>query len=86
MGFSFNPKVKDLPDWDLSQDKLSAKTLLFSYDWFFGRNDLNLPVYNHETKGCNDGIEEFNINRNQGAESTIAYLLSSQIAKRIISR
>jgi glycosyltransferase involved in cell wall biosynthesis len=68
--------------WSATNNPSAIQKLLRSYDWFFGRNDLNLPVYDAETKGCNDGIEEFNINRNQGAESTIAYLWSNQIAQR----
>ncbi|HMM10496.1 MAG TPA: glycosyltransferase family 4 protein [Bacteroidales bacterium] len=56
--------------------------MLQSYAWFFGENDLNISVYDAETKGCNDGIEPRNINRNQGAESTVAYLLSTIIVRR----
>lgn len=51
------------------------------FEWFFGNNDLNLPLYDEETQGCNDGLEEFCINRNQGAESIIAYLMSWLIAE-----
>jgi glycosyltransferase involved in cell wall biosynthesis len=54
--------------------------LLLSFDWFYGKNDLDVPLFDTETKGCNDGIEDFNINRNQGAESNIAYLLSWLVA------
>jgi hypothetical protein len=55
--------------------------LLLSFDWFYGKNDLDVPLFDTETKGCNDGIEDFNINRNQGAESNIAYLLSWLVAE-----
>jgi len=51
------------------------------FDWFFGKNDLDISLFDWETKGCNDGIEATNINRNQGAESNIAYLLSYLISK-----
>ena len=51
-----------------------------SFNWFFGRNDLDVSLFDPQTKGCNDGIEEFNINCNQGAESNIAYLYSWLIA------
>ncbi len=53
-----------------------------SYTWFYGENDLNINVYDQETKGCNDGIEPRNVNRNQGGESTIAYLLATVIVRR----
>ncbi len=46
-----------------------------------GYNDLNIPLFDKETDGCNDGIEAMNINRNQGAESTLAYLLSHIISR-----
>lgn len=47
-----------------------------SYLWFLGENSLNLPLYDHETKGCGDGLQSHGVNRNQGAESTLAYLIS----------
>ncbi len=47
-----------------------------SYMWFLGENDLRLPLYDYETKGCCDGLEKDGVNRNQGAESMLAYLLS----------
>lgn len=47
-----------------------------AFDWFLGNNHLNQIVYNPRTGGCYDGIEETNVNLNQGAESTVSYLLS----------
>ena len=44
--------------------------------WFMGRNDLNIPVYDFETGGCNDGLQPHGINANQGAESTLTWLIS----------
>jgi len=54
--------------------------LKICYSWFFGLNDLNLPLYDSQTHGCNDGLEEMGVNRNQGAESLIAYLYSNLLA------
>ncbi|NOU48424.1 MAG: glycosyltransferase [Bacteroidales bacterium] len=54
--------------------------IIKSFQWFTGNNDSDISLIDPESKGCNDGIEEFNINRNQGAESTISYLLSNLIA------
>ena len=51
------------------------------FNWFLGLNDLNLPLYDDQTHGCNDGLEETNVNRNQGAESIIAYLMSWLLVK-----
>jgi glycosyltransferase involved in cell wall biosynthesis len=47
-----------------------------AFDWFLGRNDLNLPVYDPTTGGCRDGLHPDRVNENQGAESTLAFLHS----------
>jgi hypothetical protein len=47
-----------------------------AFDWFLGRNDLGKMVYNPETGGCRDGICVDGVNENEGAESTLAFLLS----------
>ncbi len=45
-------------------------------EWFLGRNDLRLPLYDPITGGCRDGLHPDRVNQNQGAESTLAFLLS----------
>jgi len=47
-----------------------------SFMWFIGENDFGIPIYNFETKGCHDALEINGVNKNQGAESTISYLIS----------
>ncbi len=47
-----------------------------AFDWFLGSNDLGLEVYSPETGGCLDGLHVDRANGNQGAESTLAFLLS----------
>lgn len=47
-----------------------------AFEWFLGRNDLGLPLYDSTTGGCRDGLHPDRLNRNQGAESTLAFLLS----------
>lgn len=47
-----------------------------AFEWFLGRNRLGLPLYDSDTGGCYDGLEPNGVNQNQGAESTISYLLS----------
>ncbi|MBI5488870.1 MAG: glycosyltransferase family 4 protein [Deltaproteobacteria bacterium] len=47
-----------------------------AFDWFLGRNDLRAPVYDPATGGCRDGLHPDRVNRNQGGESTLAFLLS----------
>ncbi len=44
--------------------------------WFLGENDLRMSFYDFETKGCCDGFENYGVNRNQGAESSLSYLIS----------
>lgn len=47
-----------------------------SFMWFLGENDLRMSLYDSDTSGCCDGFEHNGINRNQGAESLIAYMVS----------
>ncbi len=47
-----------------------------AFQWFLGTNDLGIPLYNPVNGGCYDGLHVDRVNRNQGAESTIAFLLS----------
>ncbi|GAB4167227.1 MAG: glycosyltransferase family 4 protein [Terrimicrobiaceae bacterium] len=47
-----------------------------AFDWFLGANDLGLSLYDAGTGGCRDGLHVDRVNENQGAESTLAYLLS----------
>ena len=55
-------------------------------EWFLGHNDLNAPLYNHKTGGCYDGLNADGPNRNQGAESTLAFFLSMAHLNRMRSR
>lgn len=46
------------------------------FEWFLGRNDLGLPLYDPITGGCRDALHADRVNENQGAESTLAYQLA----------
>ena len=46
------------------------------FQWFHGHNDLGVALYHEDTGGSQDGLRAGGANRNQGAESTLAYLLS----------
>ncbi|HLR38055.1 MAG TPA: glycosyltransferase family 4 protein [Chitinophagaceae bacterium] len=50
--------------------------LFTCFMWFLGENDIGMSLFDFETKGCCDGIDSHGVNRNQGAESTLAYLIS----------
>jgi hypothetical protein len=47
-----------------------------AFEWFTGRNDLGQPVCEASTGACFDGMHADRVNQNQGAESTLAYLLA----------
>jgi uncharacterized protein YyaL (SSP411 family) len=47
-----------------------------SFDWFLGKNRLGKPLFDFESKGCRDGLMEEDVNVNQGAESTLSFLIS----------
>lgn len=47
-----------------------------AFSWFLGKNHLNQMIYNSFTGGCHDGLEKENVNLNQGAESSICYLMA----------
>lgn len=60
----------------LTGDQSYIPKLYTCFMWFLGENDLRVSLYDFETKGCCDGLESYGVNRNQGAESTLAYLIS----------
>ncbi len=47
-----------------------------AFSWFLGNNHLSRIIYNPGTGGCYDGLEREHINLNQGAESTVSYLIA----------
>jgi glycosyltransferase involved in cell wall biosynthesis len=47
-----------------------------AFEWFLGRNDLGLALYDSGTGGCRDGLHVDRVSQNQGAESTLAFLLA----------
>jgi glycosyltransferase involved in cell wall biosynthesis len=62
--------------YEVTKERKYLDKMFKSYMWYMGKNDLSLPVYDYETGGCNDGLEENGLNRNQGAESTLSYLIA----------
>jgi len=50
--------------------------MITAFNWFLGNNRLHQIIYNPCTGGCYDGLEESNVNLNQGAESTVSYLMA----------
>ena len=62
--------------YDEFNEKDYHSKLETAFNWFLGSNRLHQIIYNPCTGGCYDGLEEFNVNLNQGAESTISYLMA----------
>lgn len=68
---------------ELAQSGIYDEKMKQAFEWFLGKNHLNQIVYNPVTGGCYDGVEEKYINLNQGAESTVSYLIARLVlAKR----
>jgi hypothetical protein len=62
--------------YDEYKDADYLTKLRTAFNWFLGENHLRQIIYNPCTGGCYDGLEEYHVNLNQGAESTISYLLA----------
>ena len=66
-----------LEAYRITRDKRWHNEARCAFDWFLGRNDLNLPIYDPTTGGCRDGLHPDRPNENQGAESSLAFLQSA---------
>jgi glycosyltransferase involved in cell wall biosynthesis len=62
--------------YEITEDSQYLEKMFSVYQWFLGENSLSIPLYDSETKGCSDGLQRMGINKNQGAESVLAYLIS----------
>ncbi len=60
----------------VSADARWARDGRRAFDWFLGQNHLRLPLYDAATGGCRDGLHQERRNENQGAESTLSFLLA----------
>jgi glycosyltransferase involved in cell wall biosynthesis len=59
-----------------------------AFEWFLGRNDLGLSLYDPVTGGCRDGLHADRVSQNEGAESTLAFLtalVEMQLAEHVIN-
>jgi hypothetical protein len=73
----------------VTNDKKYLEMVNIAFDWFMGKNSKEIMVYCPNTGGCYDGITPEGINRNQGAESTLSFLLAQleiEALKKKISR
>jgi glycosyltransferase involved in cell wall biosynthesis len=58
----------------ITQDPYWREAAERAMEWFLGRNDLKLSLYDSRTGGCRDGLHPDRANQNEGAEATLAFL------------
>jgi hypothetical protein len=68
--------------YDVFKDEEYHKKMVTAFNWFLGDNRLHQIIYNPCTGGCYDGLEETHANLNQGAESTVSYLMARLTLER----
>ena len=69
--------------YNVTRDKIWIDNTVMCFNWFLGHNDLNMPLYDPKTGGCRDGLLADGINQNEGAESTLAWLLSLMTLQKL---
>jgi glycosyltransferase involved in cell wall biosynthesis len=75
-----------LEAWHQTGDPRWRREAERAFEWFLGRNDLNMALYDATTGGCLDGLHPDRPNENEGAESTLAFLqaqLEMQLAENV---
>ena len=65
-----------LEAYKLTQDEHWRAEAYRVFDWFLGKNDLGVVLYDSATGGCKDGLHPDRVNENQGAESTLSFLMA----------
>ncbi|MDA3928300.1 MAG: glycosyltransferase family 4 protein [Prolixibacteraceae bacterium] len=71
--------------FEITGDITYKRFALKSMDWFYGNNILHAPLYDPFNCSCHDGLDPLGVNENQGAESTLAYIISRiEIEKFIV--
>ena len=69
--------------WQATNDAFWLGEAARAFGWFVGRNDLGQPLYDPSNGGCFDGLHVDRVNLNQGAESTLAFLIALQDMRRV---
>jgi len=72
-----------LTAYEITNDKHYYEKAVLAFNWFLGRNYLKQMVYNESIGGCYDGLSKDNLNLNQGAESTVSYLIARLMLEEI---
>ena len=69
--------------FNITRDQTWFENAVMCFNWFLGQNDLNMPLYDPKTGGCRDGLMADGINQNEGAESSLAWLLSLMTLQKL---
>jgi uncharacterized protein YyaL (SSP411 family) len=69
--------------YSITKNRDYYEKAVLAFNWFLGKNHLKQMIYNEVTGGCHDGLSKNSINLNQGAESTIEYLISRLMLEEI---
>ncbi len=69
--------------FNITRDKTWIDNTVTCFNWYLGYNDLNMLIYDPKTGGCRDGLMADGINQNEGAESTLAWLLSLMTLQKL---
>ena len=72
-----------LEAYRITGDDRWRKEAWSAFNWFLGGNDLQIALYDPTTGGCRDGLHPERVNENQGAESTLAFLMA-QVEMRLL--
>jgi glycosyltransferase involved in cell wall biosynthesis len=65
-----------LQAYRITNEKQWLEEAWCAFRWFLGKNDLQIPLYDATTGGCRDGLHPDRVNENQGAESTLSFLMA----------
>jgi len=69
--------------YNVTRKNIWIEEAVICFNWFLGHNDLNMSIYDPKTGGCRDGLEADGINQNEGAESSLAWLLSAILLNKL---
>jgi len=70
--------------YEVTGNEEYRRKIKIAFSWFHGNNHLHQIIYNPVTGGCQDGLEELNVNLNQGAESTVCYLIARTVMEKYL--
>lgn len=71
--------------YEITKKEEYREKAIIAFEWFLGKNHLRQVVYDDSTGGCYDGLGKESLNINQGAESTVCYLLARQAIEKVLS-